>query len=124
MIPVLYDLDENNEATTVHFFCCVGCRSQSPYKDPDRNNEGENHPDHVADGTRCETCHRDVFYVQRTTVKCSKCSHIYWSDEQHTCPTAEYTAARDSLVAEVANLIETCIDEDQLEEQARKASQD
>lgn len=35
----------------------------------------------------------------RTTKKCPKCDHIHWSDEEHECPTPEYIAARDALIA-------------------------
>ncbi len=57
LFPVIYDLDENGEATgTVHFFCCTGCRSQSPHKLPDASNYGENPAWCVPDDARCETC--------------------------------------------------------------------
>lgn len=60
MIPVIYDLDEDSEATTVHFYCCLGCRSQSHYKLPRGENYGECHSTSVLDGTQCETCGREV----------------------------------------------------------------
>ncbi len=40
--------------------------------------------------------------MNRTTKKCKKCSEIHWSDEAHECPTPEYEAARDALVAAAA----------------------
>lgn len=45
--------------------------------------------------------------------KCKKCQHIY--DEAHECPTPEYEAARDALIAEAALAIEL-FDEDFLDE--------
>lgn len=56
LYPVIYDLDDNGEADGVHFFCCTGCRSQSPHKLPDASNYGDNPADVVPEGTQCETC--------------------------------------------------------------------
>lgn len=58
MILVIYDLDEYGEANgTVHFFCCIDCRSQSPYKRPDTANYGES--SYLPD-TQCELCGRTI----------------------------------------------------------------
>jgi hypothetical protein len=35
---------------------------------------------------------------ERTTVKCPKCQHIHWSDEEHECPTAAYAADLAELI--------------------------
>lgn len=60
-IPVIYDLNDDGEATgTVHFFCCTGCRSQSPHKDPSRDNYGSNCSVLVPDGTICELCRKPI----------------------------------------------------------------
>lgn len=57
--PVLYDLDANGEATgTVHYFCCGGCRSQSPHKWPDTSNYGLDAE--AIPGTVCELCHKEL----------------------------------------------------------------
>lgn len=40
--------------------------------------------------------------MEATVARCKKCSHIYWSDEVHTCPSQEYTDTRNKLVAEAA----------------------
>ena len=56
--PVVYDIDDNGEATTVHFFCCTGCRSQSPYKMPDATNYGSNSD--FPDQSQCELCGRTL----------------------------------------------------------------
>ena len=59
MVPVIHELDDHGEATgTVHFFCCVGCRSQSSYKMQDASNYGESVD--CLPGTKCELCGRDV----------------------------------------------------------------
>ena len=62
MIPVIYDLDpDTGEATgTVHFFCCTGCRSQSPHKLPDASNYGDNPIGYVSSGIVCETCFKEL----------------------------------------------------------------
>ncbi len=34
--------------------------------------------------------------------RCPKCKNIYWADEQHECPSPEYTALHDKMVSEAA----------------------
>jgi hypothetical protein len=36
----------------------------------------------------------------RKTKLCPVCRHIHWEDEPHECPTPEYLAERDRLIAE------------------------
>jgi hypothetical protein len=37
--------------------------------------------------------------------KCPKCQHIY-DDDQHKCPSEEYTRQRNALVADAATAVE------------------
>ena len=43
----------------VHYFCCTGCRSQSPHHDP-YSEDIELAPAFVASDIECETCGRAV----------------------------------------------------------------
>lgn len=45
-------------------------------------------------------------YTRQLHKVCPKCKHLYRDTEQHECPTPEYTARRDKMVAEVAALLE------------------
>lgn len=51
IIPVIYDLDENGEATTVHFFCSEKCRKKIEFT---YDQEGES--DSYLEDSRCESC--------------------------------------------------------------------
>ena len=43
-----------------------------------------------------------------TTAVCRECQHIYEAGQAHVCPDAQYTEARDNLVAAAALYEETC----------------
>jgi len=55
-VPVVYDLDDNGEATAVHFYCCGECRAQSEHRLPDASNCGTLPATDVIEDTICETC--------------------------------------------------------------------
>jgi hypothetical protein len=60
-VPVIVEVDRpfSEPQGTLHYFCCVGCRSQSPHHDP-HCQETELAPASVEAGTGCEICGRDV----------------------------------------------------------------
>lgn len=67
IFPVVYDLDENNEAITVHYFCSEKCRKEIKY-----SYEQEGSSDSYLDDTQCETCGKSLRTSFQTTCKILK----------------------------------------------------
>lgn len=40
---------------------------------------------------------------ERKSMKCKECNHLYYSNEVHTCPDAEYLNCRDKLISAAAS---------------------
>jgi len=62
-IPVISVVEHGHDlCDELHFFCCIGCRSQSPYHDPyDAHvKDRELLPSMVPADVTCEVCGRDV----------------------------------------------------------------
>lgn len=58
--PIVYELDDTGESNgIVHFYCCLGCRSQSRHKLPDASNYGWDMQEQSV-GMQCETCGRII----------------------------------------------------------------
>jgi hypothetical protein len=55
--PVLYVLDENDEANgTVRYYCSLYCRTKALQTNEDPVGIGDEMPEEIISGTRCEYC--------------------------------------------------------------------
>jgi predicted Zn-ribbon and HTH transcriptional regulator len=77
LIPVVFVLDENNEANgTIRYYCSDYCREKALQTNEDPISKGEEHPDDVIETTQCENCGQPVESLETCEWTCPDCKHV------------------------------------------------